>query len=50
MAVKIHIKVFQVVMLCSIAVGYLHFRGLCCLHLPSSPWKWKMEAAQSSDT
>jgi len=27
------VKVFWVVMLCSVVVGYQCFRGLCCLHL-----------------
>jgi len=29
----IQVEVFWVVMPCSIAVGYQHFRGPCCLHL-----------------
>jgi hypothetical protein len=33
MAVKTQVKVFWVVMLCSVAVGYQCFRGPCCLHL-----------------
>jgi hypothetical protein len=31
--VKIQVKVFWVVMLCIIVVGYDHFRGPCSLHL-----------------
>jgi len=33
MVVKIQVKVFWVVMLCSVVVGYQHFGGPCCLHL-----------------
>jgi len=29
----IHVKVFMVMMLCSVVVGYQHFIGPCCLHL-----------------
>jgi len=29
----IHVKVFWVVMLYNVAVGYHRFRGSCCLHL-----------------
>jgi hypothetical protein len=32
MAMKIQVKVFSVVMLCSV-VGYKCFGGQCCLHL-----------------
>jgi hypothetical protein len=31
--VKIQVKVFWVVMLCGVAVGYQHFGGSCCNHL-----------------
>jgi hypothetical protein len=31
--VKIQVEVFWSVMLCSVAVGYEHFRGPSCLHL-----------------
>jgi hypothetical protein len=41
-AVKTQIKVFWAMMLCSVAVGYQHFRGPCCLQLqqhgPSICW------------
>jgi len=30
---KIEVEVFCVATPCSIAVGYQHFRGPCCLHL-----------------
>jgi len=33
MVAKIQVKVFWVVMPCSIAVGYQHFRGPCSVHL-----------------
>jgi len=33
MVVKVQVKVFSVVILCSVAVGYRCFGGLCCLHL-----------------
>jgi hypothetical protein len=33
MAVVFQVKVFRVVMLCSVVVGCQHFRGPCCLHL-----------------
>jgi len=33
MEVKIQVKVFLVVTQCSVAVGYQHFGGPCCLHL-----------------
>jgi hypothetical protein len=32
-AMKIQVMVFWVVMLCTVTVGYQHFRGPCCLHL-----------------
>jgi hypothetical protein len=32
-AMKIHVKFFWVVTLCSVVVGYQCFRGPCCLHL-----------------
>jgi hypothetical protein len=32
-AVKIRVKFFWVVMLCSVVVGYQHFRGPHCLYL-----------------
>jgi len=35
MAVKMQVKVFWVVMMCNVAVGYQHFRVPCCLHLQS---------------
>jgi hypothetical protein len=31
--VKIEVEVFWFVMPCRTALGYHHFRGLCCLHL-----------------
>jgi len=40
--VKIQVKVFRVVMPCSIVVGDQRFRGPCCLHLQDEV---KMEAA-----
>jgi len=33
--VKIQIEVFWIVTPGSVAVGYMCFGGLCCLHLPS---------------
>jgi len=33
MVVKIQVEVFWIVTLCSVAVGYQHFGGSCCLHL-----------------
>jgi hypothetical protein len=33
MALKIHVEVFWVVMLCSVVVGYQHFGEPCFLHL-----------------
>jgi hypothetical protein len=43
-AVRIHVEFFWVVTLCSVVVGYQHFRGLCCL------FTLKMEAAWASET
>jgi len=31
--VKIQVKISWLVMPCNVAVGYLHFRRPCCLHL-----------------
>jgi hypothetical protein len=30
--VKIQVKFFCVVIICSVVVGYQHFRGPCCIH------------------
>jgi hypothetical protein len=32
-AVKVQVEVFWVVTLCSVVVGYQHFRSWCCVHL-----------------
>jgi hypothetical protein len=33
MTVKIQIEVFWFVTVCTVEIGYQHFRGPCCLHL-----------------
>jgi hypothetical protein len=33
MALKLHVQVFLVVMLCSVVVEYQYLRGPCCFHL-----------------
>jgi len=43
--VKIQVKVFWVVMPCSVVVGQENFREPCCIHLHS-----EMEAASYSET
>jgi hypothetical protein len=46
-AVKIEVKVFWVVMLCSVAGGHHHTGGPCCLYLQGEV---KMEVARPSKT
>jgi len=36
MVMKIQVAVLRIVTLCNDVVGYHHFGGLCCLHLPVS--------------
>jgi len=45
MVVEIHVKVFWVVMSCSIVVGYKHFKGPCCHHLQGEvEWRWRHQS------
>jgi len=43
-AVNIRVKVFWVLISCSVVVGYQHFRGPCCLHLQAA---WTSETLVS---
>jgi len=41
MVVQIQVKVFWVVIPCSVVVGWQYFTGLCCLHLQG--WTWRKQ-------
>jgi hypothetical protein len=40
-----HVEVFWVLTPCSVVLGYRRFRGPCCLHLQSSPWRWRQHGS-----